>query len=340
MISNDDFVILSDIIISLLNGKDTSALSQKKFQTYLEKAEDENRWFIHDNICMALENIALMLKRDNLDKWLSEYEIHNNSKKPKTIGLIMAGNIPLVGFHDMISILISGNIIKAKVSSKDKVLPEMIKEILCNINLDYSEKIIFTENLLKNFDAIIATGSNNSARIFNEYFSKHPNIIRKNRNSVAILKGNESDEELNGLAHDVFDYFGLGCRNVSKLYVPRGFSFERLIQIFNVYEGYSQHNKYINNYDYQKAILLLNRQNFMDAGFYILYENCELSSPIGIVNYAYYDDSMALNKHLQKNIDNIQVIVSKENSNFGKSQNPQLWDYADGIDTLLFLLNL
>ncbi len=252
----------------------------------------------------------------------------------------MAGNIPLVGFHDMLSVLISGHNLKAKLSSKDRILPNMIRELLVKINSEYDRWIFFTEEQLSGFDAVIATGSNNSAQVFNQYFGKYPHIIRQNRNSIAILTGDETPEELQKLGHDIFSYFGLGCRNVSKIFVPEDYSVEDLTSYFSDFSHYQNHNKYINNYDYQKAISLMNQTGFIDGNFFLMQESPEISSPISVIFYERYTDYNQLKTQLTGIKNQLQVVVSKESSNFGLTQQPQLWDYADGVDTMAFLLNI
>jgi len=252
----------------------------------------------------------------------------------------MAGNIPLVGFHDFLSVLITGNKVLAKLSSNDTVLLPFLAKKLIEIEPGFAELIEFTEERLSNFDAVIATGSNNTARYFEYYFGKYPSIIRKNRNSVAILTGNETPEQLDALAEDIFRYFGLGCRNVSKLFLPKDYNFD---PFFNAMYGWKEiinNNKYINNYDYNKAVYLMSNIELLDNEFLLLKEDNGFSSPISVVFYQYYESEDELRKYLSENKEHIQAIVSEKDIPFGAAQKPQLWDYADGVDTVSFLLNL
>ncbi len=335
----NDFVVLSNTLKHLLNGEETKLLSQREFMDILQQAEDENPWFTQKNIRFALTQITTSLEEKNLNQWLSAYPEIKNRREHKTVGIIMAGNIPLVGFHDMLSVLIAGHTLKAKLSSKDRVLPKMISSLLMSINPVFEKRIILTQELLSDFDAVIATGSNNSAQVFKQYFGKYPHIIRHNRNSVAILTGEETPKELKALGNDIFSYFGLGCRNISKLFVPEDYPIENLRTYFSHFSDLQNHNKYINNYDYLKAILLMNRLFFIDGGFFLMQERNEIASPIAMIYYQRYSNYNQLKLQLSTIKNQLQVLVSKESSNFGLTQQPQLWDYADGVDTLKFLLN-
>jgi hypothetical protein len=255
----------------------------------------------------------------------------------------MAGNIPLVGFSDLICVLIAGHNILIKLSSKDQFLYKIIKDILINIDNSFEKKITFTSDIVKNIDIVIATGSNNSSRYFEYYFSKYPNIIRKNRNSIAIITGNESETDLYNLGNDIFSYFGLGCRNVSFLLVPDNYDFSKMMIAFQKYNEVNNHTKYYNNYEYQKAIMLMNQIHIYDNGNILLRESDTLSSPISVLNYKYYSSDNEIDSFIDVNKSNIQCIVSKTNFSFatyelGEAQKPELWDYADNIDTLEFLL--
>ena len=257
----------------------------------------------------------------------------------------MAGNIPLVGFYDFLSVLITGNILIAKLSSGDNTLLKKIGEVIVAIDSDFQDKIYFVDKL-ENFDAVIATGSNNSARYFNYYFGKYPHIIRKNRNSVAIINKNDTAKELNELGKDVFQYFGLGCRNVSKLYFPIDYPINQFFEaIFEDYQHVIQNNKYANNYDYNKAVYLLASHQLLDNDFLLLKEDKSLTSPVGVLNYEYYSDIKKLDKELNEMKEQLQCVVSSKNTPvdslaFGTTQAPQLNDYADGIDTVQFLIDL
>jgi hypothetical protein len=250
----------------------------------------------------------------------------------------MAGNIPLVGFHDFLSVLISGNRIMAKTSSKDTELIKYISGILCSLNTGFSGLIEFTEDKLSGFDAVIATGSDNSSRYFEYYFGKYPHIIRKNRNSVAVITGDEKDEELRDLGKDVFSYFGLGCRNVSKLYLPAGYRIERILDNWSHNSAIVNHSKYANNYEYNMAVWLVNREKFLDTGYILLREEKNLVSPIATLYYEYYESPEKLSDSLNGLSEKLQCIAGKGHNRFGTLQSPELWDYSDNIDTLDFLL--
>ncbi len=308
----------------------------------IQLSKSYNGWFSEDNIQFAFKSWEDALTEDNLNKWLSNYSFDNSPNK--TVALILAGNIPLVGFHDFLSVLISGNKVLAKLSSNDKLLLPFLSKYLIAVEPEFENKITFTEEKLEKFDAVIATGSNNTARYFEYYFGKYPNIIRKNRNSVTVLTGNETPEQLENLANDVFRYFGLGCRNVSKLYLPKNYNFDAFYKAMFSWKHVINDNKYINNYDYNKAVYLMSNLNLLDNEFLLLKEDQNFSSPISVLFYEYYENIDIVKNIIQSEKDNIQCIVSEidiENEvKFGATQHPQLWDYADDIDTLEFLLKL
>lgn len=297
-----------------------------------------NPWFTPENVRLSLNAIASELTSDNLIRWTNNYPLLKNTATPVKAGVIMAGNIPLAGFHDFLSVLISGNNIIAKTSSKDNELIVSISSILCDINQAFKDKIEFTNGPLKNFDLIIATGSNNSSRYFESYFGKYRNIIRKNRNSIAILKGSENEDELISLGVDIFSYFGLGCRNVSKIYLPEGYDLSTLTKNCGAYSKIINHEKYANNYDFNKAVYLVNREIFYDTGYILLRENAALSSPVSVLHFEYYRSKNDVEKQIKSMKDSIQCVVGSDYIPFGKAQYPYLWDYADGIDTIDFLL--
>lgn len=317
-----------------------SAIDEAAFQELVDNAKNENPWFTKADIKYAFQGISMYLDRDKLQEWISSYNL--TVVTPKVVAAVMAGNIPLAGFHDFLSVLISGHTILIKFSSKDSVLIRHIIEKLVNIEPRFKTRIIFTEQL-KNFDAVIATGSDNSARYFHYYFDKYPNIIRKNRTSCAILNGKESTDDLKALGRDVFTYFGLGCRNVSKVFVPTQYDLANLLDQWGDYKTAMDHHKYHNNYDYQKSILLVNRIPFLDNGFVMLRENEKLVSPIAVVYYERYEDEGSLALKLSAVKEKIQCIVGQmtpASVPFGQAQSPSLWDYADQIDTLKFLEQL
>lgn len=304
-----------------------------------QMAFHKNIWFTPENIDLACKSIAdNYLQADKLEKWAAQYELPENISRPITVGVVMAGNIPLVGFHDFLCVFISGNKQKIKLSSKDDVLlPFLINEMQKTYPL-LGEYVSFAENL-KGCDAYIATGSNNAGRYFDYYFGKYPSIIRRNRTSVAVLDGSENRPELELLAEDIHTYFGLGCRNITMLYVPENYDFIPLIEVLKKYDSLLDYHKYKNNYDYQLAILLLNKKFYMSGGGLLLEENPVIFSPISTIHYQYYTDRSTLEKELQSSED-VQAIVGKDYIGFGQAQHPSLTDYADGIDTMDFLKNL
>jgi len=313
-------------------------------EEWITNANRKNNWFTPENSASSLTAIATeFLNEEKLTAWASLYEEPANIKK---VGVIMAGNIPAVGFHDALCVLISGHILLAKPSSDDQVLMQMIFEKLIELEPAFKENIFFV-NRLNDADAYVATGSNNTARYFHYYFSKKPNIIRKNRTSVAVINGEESREELAELGTDIFQYFGLGCRNVSKLFVPSGYDFTKFyesIEIFNT--TCLNHHKYFNNYEYNKSILLINRTLHFDNGFLMLTESTAFVSPISVVHFEYYNSIEDLKPLLQESEEKIQCIVGNSNLDipgiipFGQAQKPGLSDYADSVDTMAFLAAL
>lgn len=304
-----------------------------------EKAYYENPWFIPEFINFQVDQIAHnYLSTENLKSWVATYRVPANNPSPKNVGLVMAGNIPLAGFHDFLSVFISGNRQTVKPSSKDYALINGIISKLKEWDPEIGQEISLAEQL-KGCDAYIATGSNNSSRYFDYYFSKYPHIIRRNRTSVAILTGDETIEDLERLADDVYLYFGLGCRNVTKLYVPEHYDFLPLLETFKKYNWVFDLHKYKNNYDYQLAVMLINKLYYMTNGSILLVENKSLFSPISQLNYERYTNEEELRRHLKMSTD-IQCIVGRNDVPFGKAQMPALTDYADKADTLQFLLAL
>ncbi|WP_375324392.1 acyl-CoA reductase [Flagellimonas sp. GZD32] len=303
-------------------------------------AEQHNGWFTRENIMFSLQQWGDALTEENLTEWLSKYDIQP-LEAPKTIGIVMAGNIPLVGFHDFICVLLSGNKVLAKLSSNDKILLPFLTKVLIDQEPSLKDYIAFVEGKMEDFDAVIATGSNNTSRYFEYYFGKKPNIIRKNRNSVAILTGKETKEELQALGEDIFRYYGLGCRNVSKIFVPKDYDFEPFFNAIFEFKDIINENKYANNYDYNKAVYLMSEFKILDNGFLVLKEDESLSSPISALFYTYYENESDLRNQLKALDDQIQCVVSaKGDVPFGETQKPKLNDYADGVDTLEFLLQL
>ena len=316
-----------------------------KQKSEILKQGKQNPWFTPDNLDYAFAEISKSLSKANLEKWVLMYHNLKKVKEPKCIGVITAGNIPLVGFHDFLSVLISGHKFIGKLSSKnDKLLPKLIK-MLIEIEPEFKDYISITENRLTGFDAVIATGSNNSARYFDYYFGRYPHIIRKNRSSIAVLTGNETNEELDLLADDIFLYFGLGCRSVSKLFLPESYNLDNIFKKSLKYKEIINHNKYANNYDYNRAIYLMNITEFKDNGIMLMKEDTNISSPISVVYFEYYSDIKTVKQKIDIEQDSIQCVIAndtviKDATPFGESQKPQLWDYADNIDTLEFLIAL
>ncbi len=314
----------------------------------VERARESNPWFTEENVRRAFAYWAGALQGDKIRKWLDAYDFPENPA-PKKVGIIMAGNIPLVGLHDLLSVLASGHRAVVKMSSSDNKFIPLLVKYLEHINPEWKGRVEFRDGLMKDAEAFIATGSDNSARYFDYYFGKYPHIIRRNRNGVAVLTGNETDEDLEKLADDIMLYYGLGCRNVSKMFVPRGFDLNRLFKALLRYGHYIDDKKYRNNYDYNKAVFIMStdeaeRQSLIDNGLVLLKRDHRYASPIGVLFYEHYDDLEDVKKILDHDKDKIQVVVSGADIPgavaFGTTQQPELWDYADGVDTLRFLLDL
>ena len=309
-----------------------------EFKDVIIKAQSKNPWFTDANIKVNLTYWSKKLTKHNLNKWLSKYNLNNTSRK--NIAIIMAGNIPLVGFHDFICVFLSGHNSIIKLSNSDNCIIPFLTDLM---KLS-SERIVYSDIFLKDYDGVIATGSDNTSRYFDYYFKNKRSIIRKNRNSIAILNGEESDDDLKSLSQDIFTYFGLGCRNVSKLYVPKNYNFDLFFNSIFCYKELINNHKYANNYDYNKAIYLMSEYKFLDNGFFIVKEGNEMHSPISTINFEYYDNVSFLKEKIYLEDDNIQCIVSniefKGKVNFGETQNPSLNQYADNIDVMRFLLTI
>lgn len=306
----------------------------------VQSLHHKNPWYTQDNVLKQLKTLGSSLNSQNLSNWTSSYSALDNTK---SVGLVLAGNLPLVGFHDILCTLIMGFNAKIKVSSDDAGLTTLVLNKLIEFEPDFSKKIHFVDKL-ENYDLVIATGSNNSARYFEYYFGKKPNIIRKNRNSLAVINGDEDKHVLSELGKDIFDYFGLGCRSVSKLHIPKNYEISKFFESIEHYSFIKDHYKYNNNYDYNKSIYLINGDKHFDNGFLLLKEDKSLASPLAVVFFEEYDNLQELEKQLESDKENIQCIVSmtelKTNIptfRFGQSQSPTLNDYADGIDILEFL---
>lgn len=314
----------------------------EKFKDLLLLSQSHNGWFTPEQVYFAVQSWADALKEENLDKWISNYPsvCAQGDKKVKTVGLILAGNIPLVGFHDFLSVLISGHKALVKTSSNDQHLIKFLADYVISVEPALSQYITFTEGKLENFDAVIATGSNNTSRYFEFYFKDKPSIIRKNRNSIAVLDGNETHDDLVNLGEDIFRYFGLGCRNVSKLFVPKDYNFDAFFKGMYEHKDVIFYEKYSNNYDYNKAVFLMSNFKLLDNEFMTLKEDASYASPISSVFYEYYDSIEEIQERIEKDSGQIQCIVSNIIPGaipFGHTQKPRLWDYADNVDTMEFL---
>ncbi len=309
-----------------------------ELQDSVNAAYQQNKWFTPVNVEYALQSaVHSFLKKEKLERWLLEYELKHGAS-PMKVGIIMAGNIPLVGLHDLLSVIVTGNKALIKLSSKDNILlPFLMKELL-KINPELVNKIEITDRL-NHVNAIIATGSNNTSRYFEYYFNRFPKILRRNRGSVAVLSGNETKGDLLNLGTDIFRYFGLGCRNVSKLFVPEGYSFDDFFSGICGFGDVVYHNKYKNNYDYNRTLLLMNKTPFLTNDFLILQENTPVSSPVATLYYEKYSSKEDLQNKIASAQNDIQCIVGENYVPFGKSQEPELWDYADNTDTVRFILS-
>ena len=314
-----------------------TASEYDEFNALMGALKHHNGWFTEEMIRKAIGNLGESLNKENLEQWCDQYTF---SKKPKTIAVIMAGNIPLVGFHDFLCVLLSGNRIMAKMSSEDDKLLPVLAEFLICFYPEVKDFISFSDRNMKGFDAVIATGSNSSFLHFEQYFSKYPHIFRKNRTSIAILDGTESESQLKALGDDIFDFFGRGCRSVSHLLLPRSFEINKVFEHI-VHQGAVINNKkYGNNYDYNKAVHLMNQEKLLDNNFVLLKETTLLSSPLGMLYYHFYDDVDEVNSYCEEHKDSIQCRVGAGGLPFGTAQSPKLNDYADNVDTMQWLNSL
>ena len=311
----------------------------KALDQLIKRARQNNPWFTEEFVLESMRSWKNALTEEKVEEWLSGY--HFPDHPSKTIGIVSAGNIPLVGLHDLICGFMTGQQLLIKRSSKDRNLLPVFAQLL--LKNDKEQQINFTEDRLQDFDAVIATGSNNTSRYFEYYFRSFPSLIRHNRNSVAVLSGEESTEQLEGLADDIMRYFGLGCRNVSKIYVPKGFDFDPLFKAVLKYQHLIDHHQYASNYEYNKAVYLMSDVQLLENGLLLLKEDKHLSSPIACLNYQYYDHKNDLEQELISQKNNIQCIVGDRSKfnladvDFGETQDPELWNYADNINTLDFL---
>jgi hypothetical protein len=348
------FARLGEFISQFPNGvrsdsPELAELNETHFVDFTSIVETEhiyNPWFTKEFLLEALHGIAQMISEEVLLRWLEAYEDSRfPATKPKTVGLILAGNIPLVGFHDLLSVLMAGHKVLAKPSSKENRLIRMVAEVISAIDPELGSHIEFVDEKLTGMDAVIATGSNNSARYFEYYFKNIPHIIRKNRNGIAVLTGEETEEELAGIGKDIFTYFGLGCRNVTKLYIPDGYDLKVLLGVLDRYHVLYQNNKYANNVDYYRTMYLMNQDSLLDNEVLLLKEDSAIASPVGVVFYERYSEIGWIEQELNARKEEIQCVVSvhpriKGALTPGSTQNPKPWDYADGVDTLRFLIEL
>jgi hypothetical protein len=309
------------------------------FDSVKHQAQSENPWFTHEFINKAVINIVRnFLRPDKLKVWLKNYTINEDASASKTVGIVMAGNIPLVGFHDMLCVFVTGHKAMIKPSSKDEVLIKHIVQKMCEWESTIQHYISFAVRL-KGCDGYLATGSNNSGRYFEYYFGKYPSIIRLNRTSAAVLDGAETKADFDLLADDIQSYFGLGCRSITKLYVPVDYDFIPLLDALKKYDYLMDFHKYKHNYDYQLTLLIMNNRHYMNNGSILIVENESVFSPVSLINYEFYNDKDGAIALLKKN-NNIQCIVGHNLTNFGVAQSPQLSDYSDGVDTMAFLTKL
>ena len=330
------FVTLGSAMRDAVSG--TTNTYSSHFIGLLDSLVQSNPWFTPENVRKAVGAIGDKLTDGNLREWLNRYPEIPDHPVPSTIGVVMAGNIPLVGFHDLLCVLITGNRLRAKLSSKDELLMRAVTEVLTKAEPSLGSCISMTGGTLSGFDAVIATGSDNTSRYFEYYFRGYPSIIRRNRSSVAVLDGTESDGELKLLGEDVFAYFGLGCRSISKLYLPEGYDITRLTSCWHTWEKLRSHQKYAVNYDHSKALMIVNRQSFTDTGYLLLRCDPSLAPPMAVLNYEFYPSTEWLKNELETAGKSLQCVTGHGHTPLGKAQQPELWDYADDIDTIIFLL--
>jgi len=341
----DGFVELGrklTVLSAASKGSDTNI--DEELLALTVAVQNGNAWFTPASVISAIEGISSMLFEKLLVEWTARYSFPDYEPL-KNVGVIMAGNIPAVGFHDAMCILLSGNRLKAKVSSLDLVLITYILDQLAVAEPGFKDRIEITTGQLKDIDAIIATGSNNSSRYFEYYFGKYPHIIRGNRNSSAVLTGAETKEELEELNKDIFTYFGLGCRNVSKLFVPQDYNFDSFFEAAEKWSWLKNHNKYFNNYEYSKAVFLVNSIKHFDNGFLLVKEDLSLHSPVAVLHYETYENIDAVKLQLLEQADQLQCVVSSPLTGisgiaFGETQLPGPSEYADRLDTMEFLIGI
>jgi hypothetical protein len=326
----------TQLIAAFVNLGDSFRADNEKLNAAINRTYYENNWLTEESYWQALLHWKSTLTTANLENFIAPYKI---AKTPKNIGVIMAGNIPMVGFHDLLCTLLSGHIAIVKPSSDDKYVMLYIINYLSAIK-GLQDRVQVVERL-EGLDGVIATGSNNSFRYFEHYFKNIPHLLRKNRKSMAVLSGQETSEELELLANDVFKHYGLGCRNVSFIYLPKSMNITRILDHFMGYKHLENHNKYANNYTYHRAILLMNGEQHLDTGFILPKERLDLLAPLACINYAYYQSKEDVKRFIEKNTEEIQCVVGNyselDTIPYGKSQEPDLQDFADNINTLKFL---
>lgn len=331
----DCFIKLGHLLANLSSEEKTSLTA---------RAKHENPWFVENNVLLALIGISEMLNENSLQNFASNYSTLENEYPPKRVGLVLAGNIPAVGFHDVLCVLLTGHVVVAKFSKDDRVLMQFLVDKIMEIEPRFKEYIKIVDRLT-DIEAVICTGSDNSARYFESYFGKYPNIIRKNRTSIAVLDGTETAENLQNLGKDIFTYYGLGCRNVSKLFIPKNQDLTKIIDELESFSYIIEQHKYANNHTYNKAIYLLNQEEFLDNDFALFKESEELNSPLSVILVERYNNMSELLARLDSVKEKVQCVVSKlpeiENKvAFGEAQKPHLHDFADGVDSMQFLLGL
>lgn len=331
---------LKDLISTISKLEQVCTPQNESLQLVINRTYVENNWLTKDNYWDAIFNWLPLLSESELSQFSEQSQFSNN---PKQVGIIMAGNIPMVGFHDLLCVLLSGHIAIIKPSSDDKYVIPYLLEALTIVEPELFKHYKIVERM-DNIDAVIATGSNNSFRYFEYYFRSIPSLLRKNRKSIAVISSEETEEELRLLANDVFDYFGLGCRNVSLIFIPKDFDFTKVLDQFMIFKELSNHNKYANNYTYHRALLLMNSAKHLDTGFALFQEKRDLNAPLSCIYYSFYDDISEVYDFISEQEENIQCIVGKnihaDTVPLGKSQMPELEDFADNINTFNFLNSL
>jgi len=320
----------------------------------------ENPWFTVENIQLATRSIAnAYLSEPHLRKWMDHYKL-GAIPLPKNVALVLSGQTPLEGFHDVLCVFVMGHYSQIKLADSDKyLLPYLVKlmkekdEASRREDRDMFAKYFEFVERLKDFDAVIAANSNKkSDRYFKTYFGKYPHIIRQQKNGVAILEGKETSEDLKALAKDVFQYFGLSNRSVAKLYVPKDYDFQLLLEVFHQHNKLVLNSKYKNNFDYNTALLMMNSVPYLSNGAIVLKEDTAFQSRIATLHYEFYTDKKVLVNTLLESEDAIACVVSIQDLPkgleekeivtipFGTAHELDLMNYGDGVDTMDFLLTL